>query len=268
MKKYKTTGIAAALAAAAFSTGIVLMPTAARAQDSGEAASMFSSIIVQGSGVVQTKPDIARVMAGVQTRHNDAQKAADDNAQKMAAIIKAVRAAGIAEADIQTAGYNIYREYLPPPPGREGASDGREQPSVYVVLNNVNITVRKMADAGRVLDAAIKAGANQAGGITFDLNEAAVEKARGEALRKAVADARRKADAIASAAGVGTLTLHSIQEGGINFPRPMMDQGLTANVAMRAEAAQTTVAPGELAVTANITVRYRFTPKVAAASAP
>jgi uncharacterized protein YggE len=136
----------------------------------------------------------------------------------------------------------------------------------YQVSNTVNVTVRQIANASAVLDAAVRAGANVAQGISFELDTPRQTQAREDALRRAVADARRKAQVIAEAAGVGPITLIAISENGAPPIRPVFREAFAA----RGGAADvaTPVQPGENTVTATVTIRYRFAPTTARAAAP
>lgn len=220
-------------------------------ESSRDMASSVPGIVVQGTGEVMVRPDIARLMLGVQTQAKEASQAARENADRTDALIKAIRGAGVAERDIRTSNYSINPnyDYRPQEQGRPPIITG------YIVNNNVNVTVRKIADVGKVIDAATNAGANMAGGIFFDIDDPA--PARREALKKAVADAADKAKAIADAAGLGSISIVSVVEGSANFPRPMLEMADTRMAMAGRAAASTPVQPGEQAVTATVTVRYR-----------
>ncbi|MBC8141601.1 MAG: SIMPL domain-containing protein [Armatimonadetes bacterium] len=237
----------AAIAIAGWGT---VMPKSANAQED-TAPSVFpnkATIAVTGTGEVSVTPDIARITVGVQTRGKDSAVAAAENATRTDAVIKAVRALGVAQKDIQTEGYSIYPQF-----------DYQKQPPVltdYQVSNSVRITVRKLADAGKILDAALKAGANVAGGIEFDLSDP--QKARDEAMAKAVKDAVRKAKLMAKALDTTrTLTLLELSEGvasDYQQPRPMLGMAM----AREAKAAPTPIEAGQTKITVSVTARFGF----------
>jgi len=223
---------------------VLLAVTSGRADDT-------AGITVQGSGEVRVRPDIGIVTLGVQTQGPDSTKAAAENATLADRVIAAVRGSGVAEKDVQTSGYSIspQYDYRPQQQGKQPILTG------YQVSNTVRVTVRKIADVGKVLDAGIKAGASVAGGISFDLDEPTAAQARDEATKKAVADAIHKAKVIADAAGVTQTKLVSISEGAVVVPRPRFD-GAVRMRAMTAEAQETPVAAGEMTVSAEVSVRY------------
>ncbi|MBC8138800.1 MAG: SIMPL domain-containing protein [Fibrella sp.] len=216
-------------------------------------AATLPTIHVSGTGEVTVTPDIARITVGVQTRGKDSAQAASENAQKTDAVLKAVKALGVAEKDIQTTDYSIFPQF-----------DYAKQPVVltdYQVSNSVRITVRKMGDAGKILDAALKAGANIAGGISFELSDP--QKARDEALAKAVADATRKATLMWKVIPINDeirkirpLRLMELTEGNADGnppPMPMARMAMTDGAV-----ANTPVQAGEMKITATISARFVY----------
>lgn len=207
-------------------------------------------ITVQGTGEVQNKPDCAQLTMGVQTQDLVADAAARENATRTDAVIKAVRAVGVAETDIQTSDYSIN-------PQQQFEPNKAPVITGYQVSNTVRITVRRLADVGKVIDAAIKAGANVAGGISFELNNDNAAKARDEAMTRAVADAKRKASILARASGLADFSLFRITEGGVNR---VTQYSTLANARFSApDANPTPIQAGELTTNATVTVEYRFT---------
>ncbi|MBC7806425.1 MAG: SIMPL domain-containing protein, partial [Akkermansiaceae bacterium] len=210
------------------------------------------TINVSGIGEVTVTPDIARITVGVQTRDKDSAQAASENARKTDAVIQAVRALGVAEKDIQTTDYNIAPQF-----------DYQKQPAVlvdYQVGNAVRITVRKMSDAGKILDAAVKAGANTASGIAFDLSDP--QKAQDEALTKAIADATRKASLMWRAIPLDDATrknsplrlMELTENANGNFPPPMP----MARMAMDSNTTNTPVQAGETKIVVTVAARFTY----------
>lgn len=253
-----------AMTARALVAGIALFGTLAatvpvRAQETAVvSAHALSGITVSGVGEVKVTPDIARLELGVQTQDIDPQKASADNARIIDAVLKAVRGFGIDEKDVRTSGYNLNPQY------DYSQRPGENRPpriTGYQVSNSVHVTIRKIADTGRLIDAAVKAGATLANGISFDVNDDDKRKAQDEALSRAVADAERKAKVIARASKAGRIDLLSVVESGGEPPivRPMF------RAAPMAMAAPTTpVAPGEQTISASVTVRYGINPALSA----
>src|SRR4051794_7379325 len=142
------------LGAAAFAALIAVAAAApaALAQDAPQ------GLTVIGNGTVTAAPDVAQLNVGVQTVGQTAQQALSDNSVAMQKVTDALKAQGIAEADIQTTGISVY-----PQMGPTDTQNGPQQITGYVASNSVNVRLTDPNRAGDVLDAAIAAGANTTG---------------------------------------------------------------------------------------------------------
>ncbi len=207
-----------------------------------ERTSTAPTLSVAVEGHVDRAPDVADLGGGVVTTAATAAGTMAANASKMTAVVAAVRNAGIAERDIQTSGLSLQPQYK---------YENNQPPALtgYQATNSVALRVRKLADAGRLVDALVAAGANQITGPNFrvDAADAALDAARSAA----VATARARAELYAKAAGLHVKRIVSIAESGGEQPivRPMM---LMARAKMADDA--TPVVPGEvsLVITVNI----------------
>jgi len=199
------------------------------------------AIVVSGTGRVSVAPDIALLMLGVESQAPTLAEATADAARRMSAVVARIKALGIADADIATVAYSVDPRTAPTDPAR------RDPPRIvgYYVSNLAQVTVRKLADAGSVLDAAVAAGANTVRGIRFAL--AAPEAAQAQARKSAVADALAKARELAAAAGVTLGPVLTIRESGAPTPAPMRA------MALRMES--TPIEPGQLEVAVTIELR-------------
>ena len=201
------------------------------------------SITVVGSGTAAARPDTAEVSAGVVTQAPTAAQALAQNNAGMEKVIKAVTAMGIADKDIQTTNVSVV------PQRRQGRQEPQPPDIVgYEVSNQVKIKVRDLAAVGRLLDALVGQGANVLGGISFSVGDPA--PVLDQARTKAMADARRKAEVYAKAAGVTLGPLLSIREGAAAIPR------FGVEMPRMMAASPVPVAPGEQDFQASITVTY------------
>jgi len=207
---------------------------------------LIPSITVVGSDHVAAKPDMADVQVGVTTQAQNAATALKENNEAMEKLFKTLSEKGIAEKDRQTSGFNVSPRYRNPKPGEE-----QSQIIGYQVSNVVRIKVRELSALGGILDEVVTAGANQVHGISFAVAEPT--KYVDEARRKAMADARRKAELYASAEHVKVGDVLLIEEVTAH-PRPLMMEGMLGKAA-----AAVPVAAGELEFHANITVTYQIT---------
>lgn len=205
-----------------------------------------NTLSVTGTGESMAAPDIAYVTVGVVTTGSKAQDAAQANSAATTKVTAALKRLGIADKDIQTSDYAVMPQYDQQP--------RREGPRIigYQVSNNVRATIRKLDNIGKAIDAALDAGANNVHGVAFGLDKR--EQAESEALSNAVKTARRKADTLAAAAGVRITGVQQVQEGVIYRPMPMMESAMFR--AGGARDVPTPISPGELTITANVTVVY------------
>lgn len=204
-------------------------------------------ITVMGEGRVDARPDMATITLGVTTQGDTAAAALAENSTRLAAVLAQLKAAGVAERDLQTSGLNLG-------PRMDYSRDG-EPPKVigYEVSNQVTVRVRDLAALGGILDKAVGDGANTFQGLSFGLADAtgALDAAR----VNAVTEAARKAAMMAEAAGAKLGPVIEMSEtGGMADPVPMYRRGA---VAMAAEAVP--VEGGEVTYTVNVTMTWELT---------
>jgi hypothetical protein len=200
---------------------------------------------VSGTGEVQAQPDLATLGVGVVTNGDTAKAALAANGPAMEKVIGAVREAGVASRDLQTSGVAITPIY-----SRQTQPDDPPRISGYAVSKSVTVRLRDTSKLSTLLDALVSAGANRMYGPSFSIAEP--EKLRDEARRKAVADARRKAELYAAAAGVKLGRVVSIEENeAVVMPR--FREAMAAAPAARSNAP---VETGELDIRATVRVIY------------
>jgi uncharacterized protein len=196
------------------------------------------AISVTGEASVSVPPDLALVDGGVTSEAKTAREASDANNNAMGKVLLALKTAGIDQKDVQTSRLSLQPQSAP----------NRTGPSAivgYRASNRVTIRVRDVTKVANVIDTLVSAGANEIGGINFMVSQAS--KLLDEARDKAVADARRKAEIYARAAGVTLGAPLSISEE--NNPPPMPYRKMSAGLQAGAPVAQ-----GEetLSVTVNV----------------
>src|SRR5215204_5652755 len=189
--------IAALVVAAA---AVVAFAGVGKPDSAGGAARPGGGITVHGTGTITSVPDEATFTVGVQTQGSTAHEALASNSEQMRRVIAAVRSAGVAKDDVQTQDVSVSANY-----SEENRIDG------YTADNSVLVTIHGVSSAGKVLDAASNAGANQVYGPTLSRSDEDTLQAK--ALREAVGDAQKKAEALATAAGVSLGGVTAITEG-------------------------------------------------------
>ncbi|MFN8483667.1 MAG: SIMPL domain-containing protein [Anaerolineae bacterium] len=233
-------------------------PTAAAAKPAGGAATA-GSITVIGNGRAVATPDVARVTLGVNVT-GDTVKAATAEANKnLAAIVAKLKSLGVSDRDIQTTQYNVYpttdERPSPQPAGAAPAATARPPKTVYHVQAAVTVTLRDLSAVGSIIDAALEAGANTVGGISFTVDNPA--PVMDQARANAVANAKAQATQLAQLNGVTLGPPRQITEV-IGSPAPQMSARPVAAPAA-AMAAPPTIEGGELTYTSQIQITYEFT---------
>ncbi len=226
-------------------SSIAITPALAQGVPIGSASVPDGTLLdVTATGKTTRVPDLATIRAGVVTQASTAAQALSDNAQRMAAVLAALKKAGIEPRDIATANVSLqpqYRYQDNQPPAITG----------YQATNTVSVRFHDIAKSGSILDALVAQGANQIDGpnLSLDQPDAALDEARVDAVKRA----RARADLYAKAAGLSVSRILTISEGGeVAGPQPPMPVFRMA----AAKAADTQVLPGESDVTATITVRF------------
>jgi uncharacterized protein len=199
------------------------------------------AISVNGEATVSVAPDQAQIDAGVTSEAKTAREASDANNAAMGKVLLALKGAGIEEKDYQTSRLSLQPQYAPNRPGPSAITG-------YRASNRVSIKLRDVTKVANVIDTLVGAGANEIGGINFVVSQAS--KLLDEAREKAVADARRKAEIYAKAAGVTLGEPLGISEEG-QAPQPVFRGKVAAPMAITAP-----VAPGEETLSVTVSVSW------------
>src|SRR5581483_695735 len=167
--------------------GALVAPAAAQMGD------LPPSVTVTGEATISVAPDRAIVRAGVTSQGRTAREAVTANNKAMAAVLASLKESGIADADVQTSRLSL--------DALRGNRDNAQQVTGFQASNRVSVQLRDIAKMGEVLDKLVSAGANTISGIEFVVSDSSklLDRARAEAI----ADAKRKAEIYAQAAGVG-----------------------------------------------------------------
>jgi len=203
------------------------------------------AVSVTGEATVSVAPDQAHIDAGVTSDAKTAREASEANNAAMSKVLLALKGAGIEEKDYQTSRLSLQPQY----------SQNRTGPSPitgYRASNRVTVRVRDVARVANLIDVLVGAGANDLGGINFTVSQPS--RHLDEAREKAVADARRKAEIYARAAGVTLGEPLGISEEGA--PAPLFRGKMAAPMAAGAPVAQ-----GEETLSVTVSVSWAIKPK-------
>lgn len=201
-----------------------------------------ATLKVIGSASVSVQPDSAQVSVGVETQAETMEEASAQNAETVRKVIEALKNVGVADADIATNYYSVNTDYDYETRALRG----------YRVSNTLNVILRDMTSIGATMDAASAAGANSMYGVTFLSSKQA--EAQDVALEKAIADAMRKAELMAKAAGREVGELVSVSEGSDSYVNVYTNY--KGEAAM--DSAGNVILPDNLSISAAVTLVYEL----------
>lgn len=199
-------------------------------------------VVVSGEGLVKSAPDQAWVTLVVESRSRNSRDAQSQTSQTMTAVQQKLAGAGIPKDAIRTIAVdlNIDAEWV----------NGRQVPKGYVSRNVIEVRIDDVAKVGDVMDAAVASGVTAVQGVRFDLKQR--ESLEREALKRATADARQRAEAAAAGAGRAIDRVIRVEEPGARPMPPPQQMMMMRQVA--ADQAQTPVVAGEIEIRANVTL--------------
>jgi uncharacterized protein YggE len=202
-----------------------------------------STLSVVGDGRVLVQPDTVFTGFGVESASASLTEAQNDAFSRMQSVIDAIVALGVAREDVKTRSINIATEY---------DQQQRTRIRAYRVSSSVQVQIRNLTAAGSIIDAAVAAGANRVDGISFTVADQTPLKDQARAL--ALANARQKADQLASLAGMRVAGVKAIAESDATSTPVRTDR--TAAAAPAATTAPPPVEPGEQEVRTQVSVTY------------
>jgi uncharacterized protein YggE len=220
----------------------LLLALAIQAPGAPTASNEGPVIVTTGEGVVKLAPDRVWVTIAAESRAKSPREAQRANADAMKAVLDKLKTLGLPADAIRTSGYDLQPQF--------DYVNGRQSLREYLARNTIEVRVDEVTRAGEVLDAAVGSGATSVSGVRFDLKDRS--SAEREALKKAVTDARGRADAAAAGAGMKVDRVVKIEEQRVMIPepRPIM----MTRQSMVAEAAGPPISVGELEIRATVTM--------------
>jgi uncharacterized protein YggE len=212
--------------------------------------SAMNTITVGASGTVKVEPDVAYVNVAVETRGATAGEAQKTNANKFAAVEKALTDQfGVDKKDLQTSGFFVQAEY------NYNDKDGRKLIG-YIAVHSVQVKFRKLGEIGKLLDAVSSAGANRIDGVQFGTEK--TEQYELEALKKAMVQAEAKANVLAQSAKRQVKGVVNIVQGAAAAPPVLYMSDMQAKTMSAAGESPTSVQTGQIEISVNVTVQYQM----------
>src|SRR5581483_4104185 len=222
-----------------------------------------STVSTSGTATTKVAPDKFSVTVGVETNGTTAEEAASKNADLMAKVMAALKALGVKDSQISTSNYNVYPVYdyrpmnkmcidiYPQPP----ECQPQQQITGYRASNSVTVTldVQGSIDAGKVIDASIKAGANNVNVVYFFISPEKQQEIRDGLIKDAIANARHRADVAASALEMQVSGVQSVNLNDVYFP---IYYGKADAGVVSASGAPTPIMPGEQDISTSVSVIF------------
>jgi len=202
-------------------------------------------IAVNGEAILTVKPDTVTISIGVTTQAASAQASMAANASRMNSLISTLTAAGIKNEEMRTLRFNVRPDY-------EYKTGAAARLVGFTTSNTLQFSVPATTNVGQILDKAAAAGANVIESVTYQVKD--LQKYRDEALAKAMADAKRRADVLAKSAGVTIKGIKSVSESGGGTIR-----STEFSMARSAKAIEDTpLLAGEMTIQFSVRVEYTF----------
>ena len=211
-------------------------------------AATTNTVSFSGEGKVIAKPDVAKIQLSIVTEALVSKTAQDDNSKKSKAITDYLKKQNIDDKDIKTTGYNIYPQYKYPQYG------GRPQITGYQVNQSLEVKIRNLDNASNILDGVVTAGANQIGGLSFEIDNP--DALRAEARSKAITNAKKKANELQSQVGISLGKIINFSENTGGYPVPILYEakGMGGDISNGGPS----IPSGENEITVNVTLTYQI----------
>lgn len=217
---------------------------------------VHSVVSTSGTATVKVDPDKVTVTIGVETQGLTAEEAATKNAELMEKVIAALKELGISDDQISTSWYNLFPIYdyrsppcieiYPQPPD----CAPKNEITGYRASNSLSVTLDADDDVGKVIDGAVKAGANNVNGVYFFVSEERQQQIRDGLIKEAIDNARSRADKAAEAVNMSITGVKSINLNDVYFPVFYKD------FAAESTGASTPILPGQQQVTMTVQVTF------------
>jgi uncharacterized protein len=211
------------------------------------------TIALSAQGTIYKPADELQMNIGVVTFKDTAEEALHENSQKIAAVIESLKASGLTNLDYETGHFSINPTYTPYP--KNPPPDWKQSINGYEVSNTIFIHTSQINSAGKIIDAANQAGANNINAISFVLHDPRTYW--NEALTLAVENAINDAQIIAKAANLKLVRVLSIAMENNHYVAP---RGGAYAAKISDYSNIPSIEAGEVKITANVNLTYEITP--------
>lgn len=152
------------------------------------------TIVIEGLGKASMSPDIAVMTFGISSTAKTVSDAQKQNTASMNALIDKIKASGIASADLQTKDYSAYEKT------EWNAQTQKSQSVGWIVSQSLDVKIRDVQKVSTIVEIGGQNGSTSISGPVFTIDDQTTYEAT--ARDKALANAKKKADAIAQSLGL------------------------------------------------------------------
>jgi uncharacterized protein len=218
-------------------------------------ATTTNTVSFSGEGKISAKPDVAVTTLSIVTEAATSKAAQDLNSAKSKKVVEYLKSQNIADKDIRTTGYNIYPQYDYTPCLRSSVPcDSSTKIKNYQVAQGIEVKIRNLDDASKIIDGVVTAGANQVNQLSFTIDKPEALKEQARAL--AIADAKAKADNLKSQLGISLGRIINFTEGSNGYPMPMYEKAMSSDSGMGGGGPS--LPSGENEITVNVSITYQI----------
>lgn len=234
---------------------VVLIFLGMKAFNGDDKNAQKDTIVVAGKGELTVKPDIATISFSVMEENMDVKKASDAVNKQITNIMTALKADGVAEADIKTTGYNIYPRYNYVNSASSIYGGGTQVLAGYDVTQSIEVKIRDLANAGKVVTDLGTLNVTNISGLNFteDKYDDLVRQARDAAI----ADARDQATKLAKSLGVKLVKIVGYSEGG-NYPIYAQSVSYSTGASSMKSVAPAVLPTGTDKITSDVSITYEI----------
>lgn len=211
-----------------------------------------NTISISSEGKVTTEPDMAVVNLGVFSTGSNAANLQDENSKKVNKVVEYIKQQDVKAEDITTTQFSIYPQY--------DYTSGKNTLSGYQATQTVTVKIKGKENlgqrVGKILDGATDNGANEITGVYFTLENP--DDLRQEARKKAIANAKTKAQDLANEAGIKLGKVVSISESGGGYPVPMYYDKAVLEGGLGGGGSTPDIQTGSQDITESVTVTFEI----------
>lgn len=200
-------------------------------------------ISVSGEGKIKVVPDEAIISIAVETKGEESSKVKKENDSSIDRVLKFLKSTKIDQKNIKTERVSLYPQY-----------DYQKKKNYYYASQTISIYLKDLSQYEAIMSGLIDAGVNRVNGVAFQSSQ--METLKSDARKKAVADAKKKAEDFAGALGQKVGRAIVVSDNSQPIYNPPMYRNVMMEAKMEGDMAQETLAIGEIEINTNVNITF------------